>query len=87
MVLYYVLLPPLSFDALTLLFAVNAIVLLISIELTSTYYGIPRLVANRRKLRTITLATIFLFSITCVIQIMLMLIPPYQNPLSWLSYG
>ena len=61
--------PPLTFSDLSLLLAVGAIILLITAELASPYYGLTNLTINKKKLRTAALTTGILFLITVAIRI------------------
>jgi hypothetical protein len=62
-------LPPLSFDDVSLLLAVTAIVLLITYELSSSYYGKATISINKRKLRNVTLSASTLFLIAVTVRI------------------
>lgn len=61
--------PPLSFDDVSLLLAVTAIVLLITYELSSSYYGKATISINKRKLRNVTLSASTLFLIAVTVRI------------------
>jgi uncharacterized protein involved in response to NO len=64
--------PPLSFSDLSLLLALGAIILLITAELASSYYGHTKLIVNKERLRNAALiiGIIFLFIVaTRVINI------------------
>ena len=60
---------PLSFWDISLLLAVTAIILLITSELVSPYYGKTNLIINKKRLRNIALAVSILFLITVAIRI------------------
>jgi hypothetical protein len=60
---------PLSFWDISLLLAVTAIILLITSELVSPYYGKTNLIINKKRLRNIALAFSILFLITVAIRI------------------
>lgn len=62
-------LPPLTFTDVSLLFALGAIILFITAELTSPYYGITNLTVNKKKLRRVALTSMVLFLITVAIRI------------------
>ena len=62
-------LPPLTFMDVSLLFTVGAIVLLITAELSSPYYGQTKLTINRQKLKNAAYATGVVFLITAIIRI------------------
>lgn len=66
--------PPLTFTDLSILLAVGAVVLLVTNELISPYYGLTNLTINKRKLHTAAIATSALFFITIVIRIIGMVI-------------
>jgi hypothetical protein len=60
---------PLSFWDISLLLAVTAIILLITSELASPYYGKTNLIIKKRRLRNIALAVSIVFLITVAIRI------------------
>jgi hypothetical protein len=60
---------PLSFWDLSLWLAVTAIILLITSELLSPYYGKTSLLINRKRLRNVATITAILFLITVAIRI------------------
>ena len=60
---------PLSFWDISLLLAVTAIILLITSELASPYYGKTNLIINKKRLRNIALAVSIVFLITVAIRI------------------
>jgi hypothetical protein len=60
---------PLSFMDISLWLAVTAIVLLVTSELISPYYGRTRLAINRKKLRYTALIVSALFLVTVAIRI------------------
>lgn len=60
---------PLSFWDISLLLAVTAIILLITSELVSPYYGKTNLIIKKKRLRNIALAFSILFLITVAIRI------------------
>jgi hypothetical protein len=62
-------LPPLTFLDVSLLLALGALILLITLELTSPYHGITRLAVNRRKLRNVSILVAALFLITISIRL------------------
>lgn len=61
---------PLSFWDISLWLAVTSIILLITSELLSPYYGKTSLLINRKKLRNVATVTATLFLITVVIRIL-----------------
>jgi len=61
--------PPLSFWDISLWLAVTAIILLITSELISPYYGKTNILINKKRLRNVALTTGILFLITVAIQI------------------
>ena len=67
-------LPPLTFIDVSLLFTVGAIVLFITAELASPYYGQTNLIINRQKLKNAAYATGILFLITVAIQLITILL-------------
>ena len=62
-------LPPLTFSDLSLLLAVGAIILLITAELASPYYGLTNLTINKKKLQNAALTMGLLFLLTVAINI------------------
>ena len=60
---------PLTFTDISLWLAITAIILLITSELISPYYGRANLRINKRKLRTTALIMGILFMLTVVIRI------------------
>jgi hypothetical protein len=65
--------PSLSFTDISLLFAVGSIVLLITAELSSAYYGQTNLTIDRQKLKNASYVTGIVFLITAVIKIITIL--------------
>ena len=66
-------LPPLTFIDISLLFMVGAIVLLVTAELASPYYGQTNLTINRQKLKNAAYATGAIFLITAVINVIIII--------------
>jgi hypothetical protein len=60
---------PLSFTDVSLWLAVTAIVLLVTSELISPYYGRTRLAVNRKRLRNTALIVSALFLVTVAMRI------------------
>jgi hypothetical protein len=60
---------PLNFSDISLWLAVTAIILLVTSELISPYYGKTNLLINKKRLRNISLAVSTLFLATVVIRI------------------
>jgi hypothetical protein len=67
---------PLSFWGISLWLATTAIILLITSELISPYYGKTNLLINRRKLRNVALAVSILFLMTVAVRIVTIVISP-----------
>ena len=67
---------PLGFWDISLWLAVTAIILLITSELISPYYGKTNLIINRKKLRNVALSVSALFLITVAIRIINIIINP-----------
>ncbi len=67
---------PLGFWDVSLWLAVTAIILLVTSELISPYYGKTSLIINRKKLRNVALAVSALFLITVAIRIISIIINP-----------
>jgi hypothetical protein len=66
---------PLSFWDINLWLAITAIILLITSELISPYYGKTRLLINKKRLKNVALAMSILFLITVAIRIYGIMIP------------
>jgi hypothetical protein len=64
---------PLSLWDISLWLAVTAIILLITSELISPYYGRTNLIINKKRLRNVALTDAALFLITVVIRVMTIL--------------
>ena len=60
---------PFNFWDVSLFLAVTAIILMITAELTSPYYGQTNLTINKKKLKNAALATGTLFLVTVAIRI------------------
>lgn len=64
---------PLGFDDVSLWLAIIALILLITSELLSPYYGRINIAINRRKLRHVALITSLLFLVTVAVRIVALL--------------
>jgi hypothetical protein len=67
---------PLTFWDISLWLAITAIVLLITSELISPYYGKTNLLINKKRLRNVALTVSTLFLITVAIRIATIIISP-----------
>jgi hypothetical protein len=67
---------PLSFWDISLWLAVTSIILLITSELISPYYGKTNLLINKRRLRNVAIIVSTLFLITVAIRIATIIISP-----------
>jgi hypothetical protein len=67
---------PLSFWDISLWLAVTSIILLITSELISPYYGKTNLLINKKRLRNVALTVSTLFLITVAIRIATIIISP-----------
>ena len=67
---------PLGFWDISLWLAVTAIILLITSELISPYYGKTNLLINKKRLRNVALTVSTLFLITVAIRIATIIISP-----------
>jgi len=67
---------PLSFWDISLWLAITAIVLLITSELVSPYYGKTNLLINKKRLRNVAIIVSTLFLITVAIRIATIIISP-----------
>jgi hypothetical protein len=61
--------PPLTLGDISLVFTIGALVLLITAEVLSPYYGPTKLVINKKKLQNVAIITTIIFLITVVIRI------------------
>ena len=67
---------PLSFWDISLWLAITAIILLVTSELISPYYGKTNLLINKRRLRNVAIIVSTLFLITVAIRIATIIISP-----------
>jgi hypothetical protein len=67
---------PLSFWDISLWLAITAIILLITSELTSPYYGKTNLIVNKKRLKNTALAVSTLFLTTVAIKVITIIISP-----------
>ena len=67
---------PLSFWDISLWIAITAIILLITSELISPYYGKTNLLINKKRLRNVAIIVSTLFLITVAIRIATIIISP-----------
>lgn len=67
---------PLGFWDISLWLAITAIILLVTSELISPYYGKTNLIINRKRLRNVALSVSALFLITVAIRIINIVISP-----------
>ena len=67
---------PLTFWDISLWLAVTAIILLITSELISPYYGKTNLLINKKRLRNVSIIVSTLFLITVAIRIATIIISP-----------
>jgi hypothetical protein len=67
---------PLSFWDISLLLAITAIILLITSEMLSPYYGKVNILINRKKLKNIAIVTSIAFLSTVAIRIATILLTP-----------
>jgi hypothetical protein len=67
---------PLSFWDLSLWLAITAIILLITSEFISPYYGKTNVLINKKRLRNVAMIVSILFLITVVIRIITIIISP-----------
>jgi hypothetical protein len=67
---------PLSFWDISQWLAITAIILLVTSELISPYYGKTNLVINKKRLRNVALTVSTLFLITVAIRIINIIISP-----------
>ena len=65
---------PLSFWDISLWLAITAIILLVTSELISPYYGKKNLIVNKKRLRNTALAVSALFLVTVAIRVVSIII-------------
>ncbi len=61
--------PPISFTDVSLMFAIGAIVLLITAELSSVYYGQTKIILSTKKIQRVAVVVMFLFLISVAIRL------------------
>jgi hypothetical protein len=67
---------PLSFWDISLWLAITAIILLVTSELISPYYGKTNLLINKNRLRNVALTVSTLFLVTVAVRIVTIIISP-----------
>ena len=67
---------PLSFNDISLWTAVVAIILLVTSELLSPYYGRTGIMINRRRLRLVALVAAFIFLSTVAYRVYQIIVTP-----------
>ena len=67
---------PLSFWDISLWLAVTAIILLVTSELISPYYGKKNLLINKKRLRNVALTVSTLFLVTVAVRVVTIIISP-----------
>jgi hypothetical protein len=67
---------PLGFWDISLLLAITAIILLITSELLSTYYGKVNILVNKKKLKNAAMVASTLFLATVAIRILSIILNP-----------
>jgi hypothetical protein len=67
---------PLSFSDTSLWLAITAIILLVTSELISPYYGKTNLLINKKRLKNTALAASTLFLVTVAIRVVSIIISP-----------
>lgn len=67
---------PLSFSDTSLWLAVTAMILLVTSELISPYYGKTNLIVNKKRLKNTALAASTLFLVTVAIRVVGIIISP-----------
>jgi hypothetical protein len=67
---------PLSFWDISLWLAVTAIILLVTSELISPYYGKKNLLINKKRLRNAALTVSTLFLVTVAVRVVTIIISP-----------
>jgi hypothetical protein len=67
---------PLSFWDISLWLAVTAIILLVTSELISPYYGKKNLLINKKRLRNVALTVSTLFLVTVAVRVVTIIVSP-----------
>lgn len=67
-------LPPITFDSVTLLFALGAVLLFITVELANPHYSRISLTINPKKLRNVAFVVSLVFLATFLIRIISIII-------------
>jgi hypothetical protein len=67
---------PLDFWDISLLLAITAIILLITSELLSTYYGKVNILVNKKRLKNAAMVTSIFFLATVVMRIVSIILTP-----------
>jgi hypothetical protein len=67
---------PLSLWDISLWLAITAIILLVTSELISSYYGKTNLLINKKRLRNVALTVSTLFLVTVAVRIVTIIISP-----------
>jgi hypothetical protein len=67
---------PLSFWDISLWLAITAIILLVTSELISPYYGKTNLLINKKRIRNVALTVSTLFLVTVAVRILTIIISP-----------
>ena len=67
---------PLSFSDISLWLAITAVILLVTSELISPYYGKTNLLINKKRLRNAALTVSTLFLVTVAVRIVTIIISP-----------
>ena len=70
-------LPPLPLDKISLLLAVGAIIILLTSELSSAYYGQTTLVIDKQKLKNVGYTLALLYAIMIAIRLVITVASPY----------
>ncbi|MGA3193098.1 MAG: hypothetical protein ABSD73_11415 [Candidatus Bathyarchaeia archaeon] len=67
---------PLSFWDISLWLAITAVILLVTSEVISPYYGKTNLLINKKRLRNVALTVSTLFLVTVAVRIVTLIISP-----------
>lgn len=72
-----IIIPELTLDELTLIFAIATVTLLIFLEISSHYYGQTKFTINHKKIRNTALFNSFFFFFLLALKVVLMIVGKY----------
>jgi hypothetical protein len=72
---------PLDFSNIVLWFTMTSMILLITLEFTSNYYGRTNLQIDRKRLQNVTIIVFTFFLISLALTAVNIIVTPYYEPL------